>query len=71
MGSVLGRPARCSTRAPGRSASRPAHERMREPLVAVIRHGGDEAPERPHRFTIVDENGVEREVYALPTRRPW
>jgi hypothetical protein len=44
---------------------------MREPLVAVIRHGGDEAPERPHRFTIVDENGVEREVYAPPTRRPW
>jgi hypothetical protein len=47
-------------------------KRVLEPLLAVIRHGGEEPPERPRVFTIVDENGNEREVYAPPGRvTPW
>lgn len=38
--------------------------RLLEPLVAFIGRGEDEPPERPHRFTIVDEHGNEREVVA-------
>lgn len=36
-----------------------------EPLLAIIRHDeGDESPERPHVFKVVDKHGNEREVYA-------
>jgi hypothetical protein len=48
--------------------------RIAEPLVAFIGRGEDEPPVRPHVFKIVDEHGVEREVYAPPgnvTRWPW
>jgi hypothetical protein len=38
------------------------------PLALLVGRGEDEPPERPHVFTIVDEYGVEREVYAPPGR---
>ena len=48
--------------------SKPAGEQARrllEPLIAFVsRDPADEPPERPHVFTIVDEHGVEREVFA-------
>jgi hypothetical protein len=36
--------------------------------VAFIGRGEDEPPVRPWTFKIVDEHGVEREVYAPPGR---
>lgn len=46
-----------------------------EVLVAFVsREPADEPPERPRTFTILDEHGVEREVFAPPgrvTRWPW
>jgi hypothetical protein len=41
-------------------------ERFLAPLVAFIGRGEDER--RPTRFKIIDQNGVEREVYAPPPR---
>jgi hypothetical protein len=38
--------------------------RVVEVLWAFLGH--DDAPERPRRFRIVDEDGVEREVFAPP-----
>jgi hypothetical protein len=51
--------------------TKPAVEQARqllEPLVAFIGRGEDEPPVRPWTFKIVDEHGVEREVYAPPGR---
>ena len=53
----------------------PAVRRAVDAVVfAVINHGEDEPPVRPWTFKILDEHGVEREVYAPPghvTRWPW
>jgi hypothetical protein len=37
-----------------------------EPLIAFVRHGEPEPPVQPRVFRIVDENGVEKEVFAPP-----
>jgi hypothetical protein len=56
-----------------RMRARDAIKRAVDTVVfAVINH--NEPPARPHVFKIVDEHGVEREVYAPPghvTRWPW
>lgn len=52
-------------------------KRLAAPFFAFVRHE-EQPPERPNVFTIVDEDGVEREVFAprgyraqleLPRRR--
>jgi hypothetical protein len=46
-------------------------KRAVEALVALIRRGEVEPPVRPHVFTIEDEHGVERKMFAPsgPTRQ--